>query len=147
MTTDRIERDIVIAAAPHRVWEIVTRAEHLGTWFADAGAEIDLRPGGELTLTWKEYGVSRGVVETVEPYTTFAFRWALDDGRPGDGNSTLVVFTLTPDGDGTRLRVVESGFSELAGGPDQQAKHVEQNTEGWRLELEELRGYAESVES
>lgn len=143
--TDSIERDIVIAAAPQRVWEIVTRAEHLGAWFADAGAEIDLRPGGELTLTWKEYGVSRGVVETVEPYTTFAFRWALDDGRPGEDNSTLVVFTLTPDGDGTRLRVVESGFGALAGGPDRQAKHVEENTEGWRVELAELRAYAEAA--
>ncbi|SEF14324.1 SRPBCC family protein [Jiangella alba] len=145
MTTDSIERDIVIAAAPERVWAIVTRAEHLGTWFADAGATIDLRPGGELTLTWKEYGVSRGVVETVEPHTTFAFRWALDDGAPGDGNSTRVVFTLTPDGDGTRLRVVESGFDGLAGGPERQATSVEQNTEGWRLELDELRAYAEST--
>ncbi|WP_116948039.1 SRPBCC family protein [Jiangella endophytica] len=145
MTTDRIEHDIVIAASPRRVWEIVTQAQHLGTWFADAGAEIDLRPGGELTLTWKEYGVSRGVVETVEPHTTFAFRWALDDGRPGEGNSTLVVFTLTPDGDGTRLRVAESGFGRLARGADQRAKHVEQNTEGWRLELDELRDYAEAA--
>ncbi|PZF86412.1 SRPBCC family protein [Jiangella anatolica] len=143
--TDRIERDIVIAATPQRVWEIVTRAEHLGTWFADAGAQIDLRPGGALTLTWKEYGVSRGIVETVEPHTTFAFRWALDDGAPGEGNSTRVEFTLSPDGDGTRLRVVETGFEDLAGGPEAQAKHVEQNTAGWQAELDELRTYAEST--
>ncbi|MBB5787340.1 SRPBCC domain-containing protein [Jiangella mangrovi] len=145
MTTDRIERGIVIAATPRRVWDIVTRAEHLGIWFADSAAEIDLRPGGALTLTWQEYGVSRGVVETVEPHTTFSFRWAVDDQRPGDGNSTLVVFTLTPDGEGTRLRVVETGFADLAGGADEQARHVAENTEGWRLELDELRAYAESA--
>lgn len=145
MTTDRIERDIVIAATPKRVWDIVTRAEHLGRWFADTGAEIDLRPGGTLTLTWKEYGVSHGIVETVEPYSTFAFRWAVDEQRPGDGNSTRVVFTLTPDGDGTRLRVVESGFTELDGGAQKQARHVAENTEGWRLELEELRAYAQTA--
>ena len=143
MTTDRIERDIVIAASPRRVWDIVTRAEHLGTWFADVSAEIDLRPGGALTLTWARYGTSHGIVETVEPYTTFAFRWAVDDRTPGDGNATLVAFTLTPDGDGTRLRVVESGFTDLAGGAETQATHVEQNTEGWRIELDELRVYAE----
>jgi uncharacterized protein YndB with AHSA1/START domain len=145
MTTNRIERDIVIAATPRRVWDIVTRAEHLGIWFADSAAEIDLRPGGALTLTWKEYGVSHGVVETVEPHTTFAFRWAVDDHRPGEGNSTRVVFTLTPDGDGTRLRVVETGFAELAGGAEKQARHATENTEGWRLELDELRAYAESL--
>lgn len=146
MTTNSIEREIVIAAPPQRVWDVVTQAEHLGTWFADSSAEIDLRPGGELTLTWREHGVAHGRVETVEPPHTFAFRWALDHGsRVEQGNSTVVVFTLAPEGDGTRLRVVESGFADLAVDAERRDRHVEENTQGWRAELDELRAYAESV--
>lgn len=144
MVTDRIERDIVIAAPPQRVWDVVTQAEHLGSWFADAGAEIDLRPGGALALHWKEHGTAHGRVETVEPPSTFGFRWVfVSSDEPTDGNSTLVVFTLTPEGGSTRLHVVESGFSKLDMPAEQQAKHVEENTDGWRMELDELRAYLE----
>ena len=47
MTEDRIERDVLIDAPVKRVWALITEAEHLGTWFGDAGADIDLREGGE----------------------------------------------------------------------------------------------------
>ncbi|TDD95285.1 SRPBCC family protein [Jiangella asiatica] len=145
MTTNTIEREIVIAAPPERVWDIVTQAEHLGTWFADSSAEIDLRPGGELKLTWKDYGVAEGRVETVEPPHTFAFRWVLEGEEPAEGNATLVVFTLAPEGAGTRLRVVESGFAELAFDAESRDRHFEEHTKGWRAELDELRAYAESI--
>ena len=39
---------------------------------------------------------------------------APEDNEPGDGTSTLVGFVLAPEGSGTRLRVVESGFQRLA---------------------------------
>lgn len=145
MVTDQIERDIVIAAPRERVWEVVTQAEHLGSWFADAGADIDLRPGGELALHWKEMGTSRGRVETVERPARFAFRWVhVGDEPPREGNSTLVVFTLTPDGDGTRLHVAESGFASLEVSAEKRAERVEMNTDGWRMKLDELREYAEA---
>src|SRR3712207_1495784 len=97
---DRIERETVIAAPAQRVWELLTKAEHLGRWFGDAGAEIDLRPGGAIVLRWTEHGTSLGRVVAVEPHARFAFRWApfKDPGgaEPEEGNSTLVEFTLTP---------------------------------------------------
>ena len=41
--------------------------------------------------------------------------WAVahPDEEATDANSTLVEFTLTPDGTGTRLRLAESGFASL----------------------------------
>ena len=48
--TDRIESDVLIAAPVERVWDLITRADHLGRWFGNAGAEVDLRPGGALSL-------------------------------------------------------------------------------------------------
>lgn len=142
MITDNIEREIVISAPPERVWAVITQPEHVGIWFSDAGADIDLRPGGALALHWKEHGTARGRVETVEPPRTFAFRWVLvGDGEPTEGNSTLVVFALSPEGDQTRLRVVESGFAGLDVPAEQQANHLAENTEGWRQELDELAEY------
>lgn len=146
MITDRIEREIVISAQPERVWDVITQAEHLGTWFGDAGAEIDLRPGGRLTLHWKEHGTAYGRVETVDAHTTFSFRWVMTEGdEPTDGNSTVVVFTLTPQDGGTHLHVVETGFAGLEVTPEQQEKRLGENIEGWQLKLDELRGYAESM--
>ena len=60
MITDKIEREVTIAAPIERVWSILTEAEHIGGWFADAGAEIDLRPGGALVMHWAEHGTANG---------------------------------------------------------------------------------------
>ena len=76
MTPDRIEREITIAAPVERVWSILTEAEHIGGWFADAGAEIDLRPGGALTMLWARARRVRARIEAVEPPRRFAYRWA-----------------------------------------------------------------------
>jgi uncharacterized protein YndB with AHSA1/START domain len=149
MVPDKIERETVIAAPVERVWTLITEAEHVGRWFGDAGAEIDLRPGGAMVLRWSEYGTSRGRVVAVEPRTRFSYRWApfKDPGgeEPVEGNSTLVEFTLAPEGDGTRLRVVESGFTALDTSEAQRAENHTGNTDGWRQELDELREYAEKV--
>lgn len=149
MVPDQIERDIVIAAPVDRVWELITQPEHLGRWFGDAGAEIDLRPGGEMILRWSEHGTSRGRVERIEPRRLFSYRWApfKDPAgeEPAEGNSTLVEFTLEPEGDGTRLRVVESGFASLATSDEQRHRNVESNTGGWKAELGELSDYATQV--
>lgn len=139
----QIEREVVVAAPVERVWEVITQAEHIGTWFGDAGTEIDLRPGGQLTIHWRQYGTTFGEVVAVEPTSRFAYRWALaHDVELTDGNSTLVEFLLVPDGDSTRVRVVESGFTDLAADVAQQAKHAQENTEGWGAELAELAEYA-----
>jgi uncharacterized protein YndB with AHSA1/START domain len=102
-----------------------------------------------MALRWTEYGTSRGQIEAVEPHRLFAFRWApfKDPGgvEPTDGNSTRVEFTLAAEGGGTRLRVVESGFELLDCSDEQRAKNLEGNTEGWLMELGELREYATRV--
>jgi uncharacterized protein YndB with AHSA1/START domain len=149
MVLDQIERDTFIAAPVERVWALITQPQHVGRWFGDAGAEIDLRPGGAMVLRWHDHGTSHGRVVTVEPHTRFSYRWApfKDPGgeQPVEGNSTLVEFTLQPEGDGTRLRVVESGFASLDTTDEQRAENHKGNTEGWAYEIGELREYAEKV--
>jgi uncharacterized protein YndB with AHSA1/START domain len=146
MTPDSIERETTIEAPVERVWELLTQAQHVGQWFGDAGAEIELREGGEMIVLWREHGSVRARIEAVEPHTRFAYRWApfKDPGgdEPVEGNSTLVEFTLAPDGDGTRLRVVESGFASLAASDERRAENHAGNTEGWAAELGDLADYA-----
>jgi uncharacterized protein YndB with AHSA1/START domain len=142
--TDRIERDVLIAAPVERVWELITSAEHLGRWFGNAGAEIDLRPGGALSLTWREYPTLHGRVEAVEPPRRFAYRWLTTSEPRADatpGNSTLVQFTLAAEGDGTRVALVESGFDALDLDADERTARFAAHTRGWPLELDELVAY------
>jgi uncharacterized protein YndB with AHSA1/START domain len=143
--TDRIEREVLIAAPVERVWQLITTSEHVGRWFGDAGAEIDLRPGGALTLTWREHGTFHGRVEAVEPPHRFAFRWLATIGSQADptpANSTLTEFTLASEGEATRVAVVESGFDALDGDPAERTALLASHTRGWLDELDELATYA-----
>lgn len=146
MVPEQIEREVMVAAPIERVWEVITQPEHVGSWFGDAGAEIDLRSGGAMTLTWSGHGVFYARVERVEPPRVFAYRWSRPAQAPvRDDNSTLVEFTLSPEGGQTRLRVVESGFRALALSPEEQQKYYAGNTEGWKRELDELVAYMAGV--
>lgn len=150
MAPDTIEREVLIDAPVERVWSLITEAEHVGRWFGDAGAEIDLRPGGAMSISWEKYGAVRARVEAVEAPTRFAYRWAASmnvDGELGEGNSTLVEFTLAEDGAGTRLRVVERGFATLDRSEEERLHKHADNTDGWRQELDELAVYARQSQS
>jgi uncharacterized protein YndB with AHSA1/START domain len=142
VVTDTISREISIDAPPATVWAIVTEPAHMAGWFSDE-AVVDLRPGGSMLLTWHGHATYRARVETVEPPHTFAFRWLLREGSdPAEGASTLVVMTLAPEGDGTKLRVTESGFAKLPWPEKEQSRYSTENARGWIVELDELRAYA-----
>jgi len=147
MIPDQIEREIVINAPVDRVWAALTEAQHIGAWFGQS-AEVDLRPGGALTVTWEEYGTARTTIERVEPKRFFSWRWTpggIKDSTPD--RTTLVEFSLVPEGAGTRLKVVESGFRNLNVTDEERAQAFKDNTQGWRDEIEELRGYVEKLAS
>src|SRR5438128_5199175 len=143
MVPQRIEREILIEAPVEVVWEVVTQPEHISGWFSDS-VELDLTPGGAMVLRWSHHGAVPGRVERVEAPRYFSFRWLVPWDREAelsDDNSTLVEFSLSPDGDGTRLTVVESGFADLAGPDDENQRHYDGHQRGWELELGELDDY------
>ncbi|WP_238362045.1 SRPBCC domain-containing protein [Actinopolymorpha pittospori] len=76
----------------------------------------------------------------------FSWRWDPATSKdPREAGSTLVEFTLTPEGDGTRLRVVETGFADLSVSEEDRATAVLHNVEGWAAELPELVEYVERL--
>jgi uncharacterized protein YndB with AHSA1/START domain len=136
---DRIERAVRLARGPEVVWAAVTTAEGLGSWFGDR-AEIDLRPGGAARLMWTgEENAAELRVERVEPPHVFAFTWPMHGVPPDDPRRSYVEFTLAPDGDGTLLTVVETGFAQLDDEHHRTAHDA--HTEGWGRELGELVEY------
>ncbi|MET9227638.1 SRPBCC domain-containing protein [Lentzea sp. NPDC003310] len=142
MSVDRIERETLIEAPPARVWQLVTEP---GFWVASqpSGTAVE----GETTVCHHEqYGDFPVRVETVTPQTYVAYRWASAFGGQDltDGNTTLVEFTLVPEGSGTRLKVVESGFSRLEGSEELRAKAHQDNTGGWGEVLDAFVKRAES---
>jgi uncharacterized protein YndB with AHSA1/START domain len=135
MSTDRIEREVSIEAPIERVWEALTTAESIGTWFGTgASASIDLRVGGVMALNHGEHGSYQTVIVAVDPPHAFSYRWA--SGYPGElateDNSTLVEFTLTSTPNGTLLRLVESGFDAVTI-PSDRLEHAgyENHSNGW----------------
>ncbi|MFD9204890.1 SRPBCC family protein [Streptomyces sioyaensis] len=146
---NRIEREISIAAPVERVWAVLTEPEHVGSWFGQGEpTPVDLRPGGIMQLDHGQYGQFPTTIVTVDPPRRFSYRWA--SAHPGEvaveGNSTLVEFTLTPEGDGTRLRVVETGFEEIAIPEERQrTAGYDSHSEGWTGQMKNVKQYAEQL--
>src|ERR1700759_2036485 len=125
---DRIERTVELDHPPEKVWAALTTAEGLGTWFGDAGARIDLRPGGAAEMSCDGGFTVQMRGERVEAPTGVGYTWQAKGrvGAPPVSGSpwrvrglpeaaprrTYVEFTLEPAGQGTRLTVVETGFAQ-----------------------------------
>ena len=139
---DSIERELILPVPPTRVWTALTQADQLSAGFGTQ-ATIDLRPGGEVIFTWDgstgPSGTNRGVIEAVEPPNRLAFRWRSSPDGPDDQPMTRVEFTLHAHPEGTRLRVIESGFAGLP--RELRGRLHESNTVGWQRELGELTQY------
>ncbi|HEX3542456.1 MAG TPA: SRPBCC domain-containing protein [Acidimicrobiales bacterium] len=126
-----IESEVVIEAPAEVVWRTITEPDQISQWFADR-VELVLEPGAHGYMQFGDQG-GPVVVETVDPPTRFSYRWNYPDGEePVAGNSILVEFTLTPEGEErTRLRVVESGHEGRAWpGPDKQ-RYADEHRGGW----------------
>jgi uncharacterized protein YndB with AHSA1/START domain len=138
----QIEKDILIDAPVDVVWRVITEPEQIVRWFSDE-ADIDLRPGGEGRLVFRGGDSYQLQIEAVEHPTRFAFRWVQPQGsvaRPD--NSMLVEFTLEPQGNRTRLRVVESGFDKVDWSDEDKARYAQRHSEGWERLLGRLRDFA-----
>lgn len=142
-TKDRIERQIDIDASAERVWSLVSQPG----WWINNGEIVDhkIERVGDLDVVHDpDHGAFPIRTERLDPPRYAAFRWMADrDDRSGEGPSTLTEFWIDDHEGrtGVTLRVVESGFSSLDVSAEEQRKRIEENTEGWELELAAARTF------
>jgi uncharacterized protein YndB with AHSA1/START domain len=108
--SESVEREVLLPVPVEEAWEAVTEPEELEEWLADE-VELDLEEGGAARFRWDDGTERTGTVELVAAPVRLAFRW--DDG--GEQGESFVELTLIPVDEGTRLRVVESGPTAMAG--------------------------------
>lgn len=100
---DRIERELVLPAAPAEVWEVVTGSG----WLADE-VELDLTPGGEARFVTGEAARTGWIEEAEAPdghegAGRLVFWWST-----GEAPASRVEVSLGPEGaDSTRVHVLE----------------------------------------
>jgi uncharacterized protein YndB with AHSA1/START domain len=143
MNNDTIEREIEIDAPVEVVWRTITEPELIRTWFSEA--DVEARPGAVGSLTFRAdtdapHIVGITVVAADRPHR-FSYRWTYPPGEPAtETNSTLVTFTLVPDGaERTRLRVVESGLDQMDLTDDEKQRFLEDHRHGWQVQGDRLR--------
>ena len=141
ISTDRIEKQVVIRAPRSRVWRALSDTQQLGQWFG-----VDLGPGevangaqirGRITHAGYEHLMFDATVERCEPDRLLAWRWHPDPEHPGAEPTTQVTFELTDVEGGTLLTVVESGLAAIP--PERRDRVYRGNEEGWSIQVENVK--------
>jgi len=88
------------------VWEALTESEHLARWYMTR-ARLDAREGGSIDYQSgpAQYHVT-GKILTWRPPRVFEHEWNVEPRKElPKGEKSIVRWELTPDGDGTILRI------------------------------------------
>ena len=95
---------------PEKVWRALTDPALLAEWLLPVFG-LTLEPGAAFTFKTQPYPNWDGTVQCrfleIDPHRKLSYTW-------GVGNmalDTVVTFTLAPTAAGTRLSLVQSGFS------------------------------------
>lgn len=143
-STDRIERQILLRAPPARVWRALADAKQFGSWFGVDFKDQVFAPGahliGQITYPGYEHLRFNVWIERMEPERLLSWRWhpaAIDAARDySQEPTTLVVFELEQDKDGTLLSLIESGFDAIPSARRQEAFRM--NSGGWEQQMRNI---------
>jgi len=149
MSTDRIEKKILLRAPLARVWRALSDSAEFGAWFGMRftapfapgavmrGVIVPTTVNAQVAAAQKPYeGIQFDItIEQMEPERLFSFRWhpgAVDPAYDYTGEpTTLVAFTLEDTPDGVLLTVTESGFDRIP--LERRLKAFTANEQGWTM--------------
>ncbi|MGF6174703.1 SRPBCC family protein [Ensifer sp. 4252] len=109
-----VEREVPYPA--EKIWRALTQPHLIEEWLMKNNFKPDRGHRFNLTADW---GAVDCQVQAVEPNKSLSYSWDTKDLK------SVVTWTLTPTGAGTRLRMEQSGFR-----PDQQP-YYQGATAGW----------------
>ncbi|WP_212998860.1 SRPBCC family protein [Winogradskya consettensis] len=149
MENGTIEREVYVEASPEIVFDVVSSPEHLRGWWPD-DARYEPVPGSEGEIVFGDCNAGGKVVPftvvDAQPPRMFSFRWTHPAGETAaEGNSLLVTFELAPSGDGTLLRMTETGFREMGWEVAVLEETYQDHVNGWGVFMPRLAPYAESL--
>jgi uncharacterized protein YndB with AHSA1/START domain len=118
-----------IAAPPETVFAFFVDPDKMVRWMGSR-VEIDPRPGGAYAVDLNADARARGTFLEVVPHSRVVFSFGWEGNQAVPPGSTTVEVTLSPDGDGTRVRLVHRGLLL----PETRERH----SQGWRHYLARL---------
>jgi uncharacterized protein YndB with AHSA1/START domain len=118
-----VDLEVHIAARPETIFPFLIEAEKMKQWMG-IEAVSDPRPGGTYSVSINSTHVASGKYVEVVPFSRVVFTWGWESEtelvQPGD---STIEFTLTPDGDGTIVRLRHLGL------PNEE--ELKGHAEGW----------------
>ena len=157
MSTDRIEKKILLRASQARVWRALSDSREFGEWFGmkfDQPFAQGSQMRGVIGQTTVDAEVARLqkpyeglpveiLIERMEPERIFSFRWHPNAIEPGVDYSaeptTLIEFALETVPEGVMLTVTESGFDRIP--LARRAKAFAANEGGWGIVVKLIEQY------
>jgi uncharacterized protein YndB with AHSA1/START domain len=116
-----VERELPFP--PEKVWRALTQPHLIQEWLM----KNDFKPVVGHDFNFRaDWGTVDCQVQAVEPNKALSYTWR------AYGLQTVITWTLTPNGAGTRVRMEQSGF-----GPDQQQAYQGAKF-GWKQFLANL---------
>jgi uncharacterized protein YndB with AHSA1/START domain len=110
--TTAVERQIAIAAKPETVWEFLVDPEKATRWMG-LGASFDVRPGGLYRVEVLSGNTARGEFVEIDPPHRLVITWGWEAGSPILPGASTLEFELTPQSDGTLLRLSHRDLPDL----------------------------------
>ena len=101
---DAVERHVTLPTDLDEAWTLLTRPEDQAGWLG-ADVVLDPIPGADGLVIDHDGTHRRLTVDRVEVGRHLSWRWWVD-GDEGSAASRVEI-TLSPDGDGTRVTVLE----------------------------------------
>jgi uncharacterized protein YndB with AHSA1/START domain len=120
--------EVRIDASPETVFGFLVDPEKMVRWMGMA-VDADATPGGRYDVAVTPTFHAVGEFRSIDAPRSVSFTWGYDGG-PLPPGSSLVTITLTPEGDGTLVKLEHSGLPDEA--------QVRGHTEGWVHYLERL---------
>jgi uncharacterized protein YndB with AHSA1/START domain len=117
-----VDISVRIAARPDTVFRFLTDPDRMRAWMGEP-VEVDPRPGGVYRVSVIDGNVAIGEYVEVVADERVVWTWGWEGSATIPPGSSVVEVTLTPDGDGTLLRLRHSGL------PDEEA--VNDHGRGW----------------
>jgi uncharacterized protein YndB with AHSA1/START domain len=157
MSTDRIEKKVLLHAPLKQVWTALANSTEFGTWFGMKfdgpfvpgalmrGVIVPTKVNAEVAKAQQKYdGMPVEItIEKMEPERLFSFRWhpyAIERGVDYSAEpTTLIEFVLEEMKDGVMLTVTESGFDQIP--LVRRVKAFTANEEGWGMVVQLLEEY------